>query len=416
MVRGAAVTNRWTVRAAPPLAAKVAAALVLSGVAAWTCHEVVTGLSGNVFGMVDLSVYRAGGRAVLDHADLYQMRAPVSRLPFTYPPFAALTFVPLAVVGVGLGQLLFTLVSVGLLARVTWLVCRAALPPWADRGWLPVAACLVLALGLGLEPTSETLRLGQVNLVLLWLVVEDLLGDVPPRFRGLLVGLAAGFKLTPAVFLVYLALTGRRLAAVRGGLTFAGTAALGFVMLPHGSWQYWAHDAYDVRRVGGIAFASNQSLNGALSRLMPSAEHSKLVWLLGATVVLICGLAVAKWLHAAGRELLAVSVTALAGLVASPVSWDHHWVWLLPVVVGLAGEAARASGPARRAWLVVTAGALVVLFSSRVIYLPPNRENRELAWHGWQLVAGNAFLLAALLVLGVLMGCFLGSVRRRQVG
>ena len=366
----------------------------------WSVRAVTQGLKGNPLGLVDLSVYRAGGHAVVDRIDLYSMRAPGSGLPFTYPPFAAVSFVVLVPLGVGLGQMVFTAVSLLALGRACWLVGRAALPGRLPTYGLVAAACLLLVLGLQLEPTRESLRLGQVNLVLLWMVLEDLVGGVPERFRGVLIGLAVGLKLTPALFVIYLLVTGRPRPAMRAIGVFVATVLLGFVVVPGPSWGYWTHDAFDVSRVGGTAFAGNQALNGAIARLLGAGGGAAL-WLLAALAVGLAGLAVAWALSRSGRELMAVSTVALTGLVVSPVSWSHHWVWVLPLLGALAGEAVRPRVLRRWVpWAAVAVGTgLVWVFTSREIWGLPETNGREHGWRGLQLVQGNAYVLAALAFL-----------------
>ena len=53
-------------------------------------------VGGIVGGFTDLHVYRYAGQAVLDGTQVYDADDPVTGLPFTYPPFAAIVMVPLA--------------------------------------------------------------------------------------------------------------------------------------------------------------------------------------------------------------------------------------------------------------------------------------------------------------------------------
>ena len=373
-------------------------ALVALAVAGWSAYRIVQGVRGNPLAMVDLSVYRAGGRAVVDGQDLYAMHEARTGLPFTYPPFAALSFVPLALIGVGLGQLLFSLVSLAALVRVAWLVSRSALTSTAATPAVVFAvAAGVVAVGLRLEPVSQTFSFGQVNLLLLWLVVEDLLGGLPARFRGALVGVAAGVKLTPALFAVYLLVVGRPRDAARAAGGFVATVALGFALLPGESWRYWTGIAYDAKRVGGIAYAGNQSINAVLIRLS-SVDGARKAWLLAAVVVTVFALLAARALSRTGRELFAVTVVGVASLLASPVAWNHHWVWAIPVMGTLVGEVAR--GWPRVGWPPLVLLVLVIaVFTSRIIWRVPSTHDREYDWHGWQVVAGNGYVLAGLVIV-----------------
>jgi alpha-1,2-mannosyltransferase len=359
--------------------------------------QVVHSVRGNPLAMVDLSVYRTGGRAVLDGHDLYSVKEARTGLPFTYPPFSALLFVPLALVGVGLGQLLFTAVSFVALARVCWLVSRAVVGRTAAPALVFGAGAGLFALGLALEPVGQTFTFGQVNLVLLWLIVEDLFGVLPARLWGIGVGVAAGMKLTPALFVLYFLVVGRWRDAARAAGAFAATVALGFVFLPSDSWQYWTGVAYDARRVGGVAYAGNQSIDAVLIRLS-SINGAKLPWLLAALAVAAFSLLTARALALTGRDLFAVTVVGVASLLVSPVAWNHHWVWAVLVIGSLVAEMVRRG---RVRWPEATMLALVVVtFTSRVIWHVPARNNVEYHWHGWQLLAGNAYALCGLVFVG----------------
>ena len=48
-------------------------------------------------------------------------------------------------------------------------------------------------------------------------------------------------------------------------------------------------------------------------------------------------LALLAWRAIGGAEdrLGAIVVVQLFGLLASPISWTHHWVWLIPLMIWL---------------------------------------------------------------------------------
>ena len=219
---------------------------------------VVGGLHG---GFPDLFVYRYGGRAVLDSLPLYEADDPVTGYPFTYPPFAAVVMVPLALLPVWLSAALWTATSVGALAAVV-VVARRALGR-STPGWL---VALLTAAAVALEPVWQNLAFGQVNVLLMLAVLVDLVRP-ERRWSGVLVGVAAGVKLTPLLFVVLLVLIGRRAAAGRAVAAFAVTVALGFAVLPGPAASYWTQGLFDASRVGPPALAHDQSVYGALSRL-----------------------------------------------------------------------------------------------------------------------------------------------------
>src|SRR5215468_2520108 len=64
---------------------------------------------------IDLDVYRTGARVLLRGGDLYGRLPRLGdghELPFTYPPFAALTFIPLTLLGYGTANWLLTAVTI----------------------------------------------------------------------------------------------------------------------------------------------------------------------------------------------------------------------------------------------------------------------------------------------------------------
>lgn len=329
-----------------------------------------------VGGFADLHVYRYGGEAVLDQASVYKSDDPVTGYPFTYPPFATVLMVPLALLPGWLAAALWTAASAGCLAAAVAVVLRGLGRPAA--GWL---VALVTVGSLALEPVWQTFSFGQVNLILMLAVLVDLLRP-ERRASGVLVGIAAGLKLTPLVFVVLLVLVGRRGAAGRALLAFAGTVAAGLVAVP-GAASYWTERLVDPARVGPPGLAHNQSVSGALTRLLDGPPATWL-WLAVAGPVAIAVLLVAAAWWRRGDRVLGTCLGAAAMLVASPVSWSHHWVWAVPVGLVL-WERSR--------WV---AALWTALFVTRPILWPPWGEGREYAWQAPDHLVGNAYLLAAL--------------------
>ncbi len=313
---------------------------------------------------VDLGVYRMGGHALISGASLYDVLYPVSRLPFTYTPFAALLFVPLALIPWGYAYLLFSVVSIVALARTCWLLAGQVAP----RLPIPVAprdlTLALLGVGLAFEPVIYSVALGQVNLVIMWLVVEDLFGwgqlGLPrlrgrraaraegrpaPRWGGVTgggrfvlsgvgIGLATGTKLIPAIFVVYLFLRGDRRTAGRAVGAAVVTVWAGFLAQPSSAWRYWTSVVFDSSRVGRLSYVGNQSLQGMVVRLTASEDH-KLLWLVLALAVAGTGLWAALRFHAHDLPLSSFAMVALVSLLVSPVSWNHHWAWFVPFVAAL---------------------------------------------------------------------------------
>jgi alpha-1,2-mannosyltransferase len=387
--------------------------------------------------MRDLVVYRNGG-LIVRHVSpaydahraspLYDWTGP-NGVQFTYPPFAAAVFAVASVLSWTAMRWAITLVSLAALGLSTWLVFGAL--GYADRPRVRLGATLgVSALALLTEPVQQTLALGQVNLLLMLLVVVDLLtasvlNKQTRWWHGIGIGLAAGVKLTPLVFIPYLLLVGRYRQAATAAGTFVATVVLGYAVLPKDSGTYWLHGLFfNANRIVFLGTRGNQSLRGVLTRLAGSVTSGTAPWLVAAILVLVVGVVAAAVLYRAGYPVAGMLACALTGLLASPLSWDHHWVWVAPAIALLAHLGARARGAVRAGWWA--AGAAVVLVfgawpqfwdlsqsgltpAGLFWYGPATYFARgdqpwyhEFHWHGLQLLAGNSFVLAGLVGLAAL--------------
>ncbi|WP_024877794.1 glycosyltransferase 87 family protein [Saccharomonospora piscinae] len=370
---------------------------------------------------VDSAVYRAGALTLLQGEPLYEGNTLGAEpwwalLPFTYPPAAALLFAPLAFFPVQVAWGLVAAVSFLSLALVIRVTIAALprlageLPRWAS----PARATLIFTIvAFGLEPVWRTIFLGQINLILMALVVLDVLVLCrrDSRWGGVLVGVASAVKLTPLIFIPHLLFTGRRADAARALGTFAGLQGLLFVVAPSDAARFWTHTVFNQGRIGPMHWAGNQSLNGLLNRLTDLAPWASTAALgIGALLAPF-----AVWLmlrfHRRGQHLYALLVTAFYALLVSPVSWSHHWVWAVPLIVVLVARLPRTTpATAWRRWAL--AGSVIVVFLSCVLLVLPNGRNLELHWEFWQVVLGSAYLLVPVVLTATLGLRWL--VRRRR--
>jgi len=293
----------------------------------------------------DTGVYRMGGAAVLHGGSLYRLRA--GALPFTYPPFAAVVFTVLAAIPRDAAVALLTAASTVALPVMLYLALRLPRPggPAAAGRSAWAAALAVAAAAIWLDPATAALGYGQVDIVLALAVLYDLALPDTSRWKGVAIGLAAGIKLTPAIFAVYLLLTRRYRAAATAAAVFAGTVAAGFAVLPASSEWFWAGEFASPGRVSPVDDPANQSLLGVLSRTLHTADVLPL-WLPLAAAVAATGLALAAAAGRRGDEAAGFSLCAVTGLLVSPISWTHHWVIAIPalLVAGTAVSGARRAG------------------------------------------------------------------------
>ncbi len=399
--------------------AAVAAVAAVGYVVALATHPMTATLKG-----FDLQVYLDGGQQALHHtASLYSWHyANHPGIQFTYTPFAALLFVLGSVLPFHTLMGLVALVSTAALAGCVWIAFR-------ELGWRGTArtgaTLLVTGLVFWTEPVQRALYLGQVELVLMALVVWDLCQPDRRRWKGAATGLAAGIKLVPLLFIAYLVVTRRFRQAAVAAAAFAVTVIIGFAVLPGPSKTWWIDgNFYQAGRTGFVGDQQNQSLRGMVTRLAGSVTGSMLPWLVVALIIGVAGLAAAVILHNSGRTFAGLLACELTALLVSPISWDHHWVWIAPGLALFTDAGTRASGAARAAWYALAAAVLALFgawpeFWSRragllqgglINYAPAssfahgdNPAYAEYHWHGLQLLAGNLELLAGLGLFAVLL-------------
>ena len=252
--------------------------------------------------------------------------------------------------------------------------------PWA----LPAALLL--------EPIRSTLTYGQINALLMALVAFDCLTQAPRWPRGILVGIASALKLTPAVFLLFFLLRRDPRSAARAGLSFAACIGAGFALAPHDSLRYWTQIAYQPTRIGGIAYASNQSILGTLARL--GLGNPARTWLWLALCLLVAALAVTgmRGVLKANQVTYALLLNATAGLLISPISWSHHWVWAAPALLTCLSTPNRRRPPTFAILALLT-------FAIAPHWLLPSGGGRELHWSWWQQALGDSYALTGLAAL-----------------
>ncbi|MGD7002352.1 glycosyltransferase 87 family protein [Corynebacterium halotolerans] len=392
----------------------VAVIAALAVLAPWVFGAgIFPGTAGEVLRYhIDFHVYREGAQALLAGDNLYTRSYEVRgiTLPFTYPPLAAILFIPLTWLPLMVGAALWTLVTAALLWWCMVIVLRHCTPGRSAADHRTLATWL-LPVALLFEPVRETLSFGQINVLLMTVVLVDTLTRRPWLPRGVFIGLAAAVKLTPAVFILYFLV--RRdwrgaATAVGSGVAFTLAAA---AVNPALSWTYWLDTLSDTGRIGGLAYTANQSIQGLLFRVLPEDVVDP-VWLVLVVLALAGIIAAMVRVHRAaatpgGSAVGLVVLNSLVALVCSPVSWSHHWVWLVPlaIVLGAAVWRTRASGD--RVARALAGGVLVLTVSCSLLqphWNLPNTQDRELDWALWMQPWGNTFVIIAVFtVVSVLL-------------
>ncbi len=337
---------------------------------------------------VDLGTYLLGGAHAFQ-PDLYHVVYQPTGLGFTYPPFAALWFVPLSHFPVQLDQTLFTLMSLVAFCCLLAISVKVTSPTLSRRSVVWWSLLLVTPLGL-LDPIRETLLLGQVNNVLGLAVIADVTMVRPGR-RGFLVGLAAAIKLTPIIFIPYFFLTHQRGAWQRALVTFVVADAIGVAVATSASWSYWIHDVWSPARVGWLPWVGNQGVDGVVERLLQHTINAPLSFGLTA-VVSLGGMSIAVRAFRLSSPLLGFLVIQATESLASPVSWSHHFVWVVFLIAWLALAVDRPRHGELWAALVS------VIFWAAPIWWVPHGPSVRYAGHGWSILLADSFCIVMIAI------------------
>jgi alpha-1,2-mannosyltransferase len=340
---------------------------------------------------IDLQVYVYAVKDMLAGKDIFDTTTPFWNLYFIYPPIAAILMTPLAFGPYVFWQVVWT-------AGLVWAQQSVLKRCGAPRGWK--LGLIGIAVLLAMEPIRTTLGYGQVNTVLMALVVADLLPDAPGERRripqGSLIGLATAIKLTPALFVVFAFLIGKSRVAITAMISFAVFTGIGAVLLFGETLMFFGGLAGGETRTASPLYAGNQSLLGVFFRLGDTSRTTTLAGLAVSAVLAVLGCMVAAhwWRH--GEKVFAVALVGLTTCLASPLSWTHHYVWILPMAM-----AVLSSGVPR--WARYVGGFWVVWVS---ICLPlavlPYGGGRERQFDFLQqLVANLGPILGLILVIGL---------------
>ncbi len=357
---------------------------------------------------VDLHVYRTGAAAIVHGLSLYAIR--FWGLPFTYPPFAAVAFTPLAVVPWWITVGLMLVLNVAATPVMFYLALRLRpVESWLTRADAVRLALVVSVVAIWLEPVYTTVAFGQVNILLTVMVLIDLTLPEDSPFKGVATGIAAGIKLIPLIFVLYLAATRRIRAAVLALTAFGATIAVGYAVVPHASQYYWADLTFlESSHVARLSNDWNQSLLGAISRTVGYEAGSQ--WLVLAVAVGFAGLALAAHAGRRGNDATGYGLCAVTGLLVSPISWTHHWVMAVPalLLVTLAVWRRRSEAPRQaRFWLAVIAVLATIGWTGIARHQPKLTVSQQLHLPVFWLVVSEIYVLAGLAALSIAAAVYL---------
>lgn len=304
----------------------------------------------------DLSVYWNSVRDFLSNGSMYDYISSRG-YPFTYPPFAGIVLSPTGYIPFSwltvIWSVLVLLGGFTFASVITPWIAQFLEAYWHPKLWrttpaLPLVTILTLISG----PLLSNLTSGQISIFIVLLTMVDAARIVPPRYQGIAIGIAAAIKLTPLAFVPYLWLTNRRRSASVSMGTFVLCTGIGWLLVPRDSFRYWLTLIWHTDRADPHQSVGNLSISGMLTILGLAGGLEKAIWI--CLAVAIGGIAYfrARRADMAGAPMLGTAIVGAMSVCVSPLSWEHHAVWLLVVLV---------ASPWRRIRLRWIAWLLIVL-------------------------------------------------------
>jgi alpha-1,2-mannosyltransferase len=274
---------------------------------------------------MDLEIYRKASRAFLGNGDPYDVES--FGWPFQYPPFSLLLFTPLSHMNATLAALLWTSFNAALVVFLAWVTLAHVWPTGSVAGRRLGTLGLAFAMG-WFAPFDEDFFWGQINILLMALVVADVMLLKDTRWQGVLIGIAAAVKLYPIAFVVYLLVTRRTRAALVSAASFCLAGLVMFAADFKLARTFWVDVLPHIDDAQGHpeGIGSN-SLYSSIVRMVHDSDTAVVPWLVTAAVVFIAGAWVAAYAHRQKQELLGLATFALTSLVCLPIAWSHYWVW-----------------------------------------------------------------------------------------
>jgi alpha-1,2-mannosyltransferase len=428
---GSGVPSRWRF-------ARRCIALLLAAALLWAAEALYWSAEARhprvVLGWFDLNVYNDAGLIVRQLPSILYSWQLMPAVKFTYTPFAALLFAGGSMVPWSVLHWVMTIASIAAVPLTAWLVLGAM----GIRGTGRLAAALaVAAVGLWMEPVTKALALGQIELLLMLLIVADLTWADRRLLKGAGIGLAAGIKLVPLLFIPFLLAAGKVRQAAVAAAAFAATVAIGFAVLPSQSVRWWLTGYFmQPGKTGGVNALVNQSLLGMMARAFGGAAAARPIWLAADISIAVIGVTGAALLTRAGKVVPGWVLCAVTAAIVSPISWDHHWVWIVPILAMLAGLAMTGGRLITRCLALFGLGLAVAVFGAWPRYYggdwgliphgllgwypPSNKDFLITHLSGWMVLTWNLYVIGGLVILVIMAGAgywtWLAARRGRAAG
>ncbi len=367
--------------------------------------------------------------------------------PFTYPPFGAWSLSPLTWFDYETAARLMIMAIALQTAVIVALIGRSL--GWSWGSAFAIAPWAAIVIEQCLEPFNQSVGFAQVNTAMMALVMIDVAAPDSWKGRGVASGLAAAIKLTPAIAVLIFLLRRQWRSAITMVATSLTVTLLSWIISPSESARFFFDAMWDPQRAGDAYYAGNQNLKGFVARALPENAWS-ITWAIAVVLALVAAVWLCLRIQAAATSvvtsrsasddvasgllntaapaapagdatetaasdavaapsavatspaspalpenlatLLTAAVIMTLGLLVSPITWSHHWVWGLASVVALIAVALRLKS-APLAALALAQGALFIMAPH---WWFPYGQVNELHWSVVKQLVGSSYTLAAI--------------------
>ncbi len=343
--------------------------------------------------------------------------------PFTYPPFGAWSLSPLTWFDYETAARLMIMAIALQTAVIVALIGRSL--GWSWGSAFAIAPWAAIVIEQCLEPFNQSVGFAQVNTAMMALVMIDVAAPDSWKGRGVASGLAAAIKLTPAIAILIFLLRRQWRSAITMVTTSLTVTLLSWIISPSESARFFFDAMWDPQRAGDAYYTSNQNLKGFVARALPENAWS-ITWAITVALALVAAIWLCLRIQAAATSvviphsasdavasgllntaapaapapvlpenlatLLTAAVIMTLGLLVSPITWSHHWVWGLATVVVLIAVALRLKSLA----LMGTALVQGALFIMAPHWWFPYGQVNELHWNVVEQLVGSSYTLAAI--------------------
>lgn len=287
------------------------------------------------FPLNDFSVYLDGTRATLAGKNPYDLWF-FDR--YNYAPAATILFVPFTWVSQNAAEFIITTISL-LSAWITLTIILASME--VKLAWQ--TKVLLYGLILKIFPVKLTLALGQINLVILALVIASFYFQYKkPYLAGSLLSIASAIKLTPVPLILYFIIKKNTRVFISFFITLTALTILGayFFDFPL-SHYYYSHVVPELNshtsRATLNATYMNQSVTALLGRWGIFGFTNSLVrYIFSGVFISWIGYRLAKT-NSRMTDFILFSLLLIATTIFLPIFvWQHHYVVIIPLLCAVA--------------------------------------------------------------------------------